>query len=397
MTAGDSLRLCVLGDLESIHTRRWLEPFVERGHEVHAVSYYPLAATLDGVSVHALTGRRQEARKTAQAGEMSPTAVLPPTLLRLVNALRYRRRGLARAVREIRPHVLHAHYVVEYGFFAAVSGFHPLIVTAWGSDILVAAQASPLARAIAGYTLRRADLVTSNNDYMTRKICELGVPPEKVATVVFGTDRYFLEQPEASVNLRAPEPDQPPVVISTRSLDSPLYNIDSALRAMALLRRRLPQAQLLIAGVGRRQAALERLAQELGLADSVQFLGFLERPALRDALASAHVYVSVPSSDATSVSNLSAMAAGCFPVVSDLPSQEEWIQDGVNGYRVPLGDVAALAQRLGDALEDSDRRREAASLNRKLVEERGLWEENALEMERLYQRLARTPLAPRGR
>ena len=397
MTAGDSLRLCVLGDLESIHTRRWLEPFVERGHEMHAVSYYPPAATLDGVSVHALTGRRHEARKTAQEGGTSRTAVLPPTLLRLVNALRYRRRGLARAVREIRPQVLHAHYVVEYGFFAAVSGFHPLIVTAWGSDILVAAQASPLARAIARYTLRRADLVTSNNDYMTRKICELGVPPEKVATVVFGTDRYFLEQPEASVNLRAPEPDQPPVVISTRSLDSPLYNIDSVLRAMALLRRRLPQAQLLIAGVGRRQPALERLAQELGLADSVQFLGFLERPALRDALASAHVYVSVPSSDATSVSNLSAMAAGCFPVVSDLPSQEEWIQDGVNGYRVPLGDVAALAQRLGDALEDGDRRREAASLNRKLVEERGLWEENALEMERLYQRLARTALAPRGR
>ena len=57
MTAGDSLRLCVLGDLESIHTRRWLEPFVERGHEVHAVSYYPPAATLDGVNVHALTGR----------------------------------------------------------------------------------------------------------------------------------------------------------------------------------------------------------------------------------------------------------------------------------------------------------------------------------------------------
>ena len=114
---------------------------------------------------------------------MSPTAVLPPTLLRLANALRYRRRGLARVVREIRPQVLHAHYVVEYGFFAAVSGFHPLIVTAWGSDILVAAQASPLARAIARYTLCRADLVTSNNDYMTRKICELGVPPEKVATV----------------------------------------------------------------------------------------------------------------------------------------------------------------------------------------------------------------------
>ncbi|MGD0766424.1 MAG: glycosyltransferase [Dehalococcoidia bacterium] len=396
MTAGDSLRLCVLGDLESIHTRRWLEPFVERGHEMHAVSYYPPARTIDGVRVHVLTERQREARKTGRDRGASPT-LLPPTVLRLLNALRYRHRGLGRAVREIRPDVLHAHYVVEYGFFAAVSGFHPLIVTAWGSDILVAAQASPLARAIARYTLRHADLVTSNNDYMTRKICELGVPREKVATVVFGTDRYFLEQPEASVNRRDPAPEQPPVVISTRSLDSPLYNIDSVLRAMALLRRRLPQAQLRLAGVGRLQPALQRLVAELALGDGVQFFGFLDRPALRDALAAAHVYVSVPGSDATSVSNLSAMAAGCFPVVSDLASQEEWIQDGVNGYRVPLGDVAALAQRLGDALEDGERRREAASLNRKLVEERGLWEVNALEMERLYQRLARQNPSPGGR
>ena len=392
MTHDDPLRLCVFGDLESIHTRRWMQPFVARGHELHAVSYYPPSVPLEGVTVHALHPQHPPHGDQTPSPAAPPrrlTATLPPTALRLINALRYRQRGLSTAIRRIQPHLLHSHYVVEYGFFAATTGFHPLVVTAWGSDILVAAQSSPLARLIARYTLRRADLVTSNNGYMTRKIIDLGVPADKTATIVLGADRFFLEQPDASVNARDPDPGYPPTVISTRSLDSPLYEIDTVLRAMAVVRRRLQTAQLLVAGSGRLQPALQKLAQDLGLAENVRFLGFLDQEALRSALASAHVYVSVPRSDATSVATLCAMAAGCFPVVSDLPTQQEWIEDGVNGLRVPVGDVAALARRLGDALENAALRRDAAPRNRRLVEERGLWETYVPQMETLYRRLAR--------
>jgi glycosyltransferase involved in cell wall biosynthesis len=393
MTEPDApLRLCVLGDLESIHTRRWMQPFVARGHELHAVSYYPPSTSIEGVTVHALDPQRPSRSDEMPSPAAPPrrlTTALPPTALRLINAFRYRRRGLSRVIQEIQPHLLHGHYVVEYGFFAATSGFHPLVVTAWGSDILVAAQTSPLGRLIARYTLRRADLITSNNGFMTRKIVDLGIPAEKIETVVLGTDRFFLEQPEASVNTRDPDPTYPPTVISTRSLDSPLYEIDTILRAMAIVRRRLQTAQLLVAGSGRLQPALHKLAQDLGLAENVRFVGFLDQEALRSALTSAHVYVSVPRSDATSVSTLSAMAVGCFPVVSDLPTQEEWIEDGVNGFHVPAGDVAALARRLGDALENAALRRDAAPRNRRLVEERGLWERYVPQMEALYRRLAR--------
>lgn len=383
------LRLCVLGDLESIHTRRWMQPFVERGHDVHALSYYPPSSPIEGVTVHALTAGSGAARKAGAPARTRKTMAerLPPTPLRLINALRYRRRGLVSTIRRIQPHVLHAHYAVEYGFFAAATGFHPLVVTAWGSDILVAAERSPLARALARYTLRRADLVTSNNQHMTRKIRELGVPAEKVQAVVLGTERFFLEAAD-SVNRRSPSPEYPPTVVSTRSLDSPLYGIDTVLRAMAIARRRLPNARLLIAGSGRLRPALERLAQELGLSENAAFLGFLDQSAFRSALASAHVYLSVPASDATSVSTLSAMAAGCFPIVSDLPTQHEWIEDGVNGFLTPAGDVDALAERVVGALENEEMRRQALPLNRRLVEEGGLWEKESLRMEELYYKLA---------
>ena len=385
-----TLRLCVVGDLDGIHTQRWLRYFVERGHDVHAISYYLPILSPEGVTVHALRGGGASGGvgESPRRGGLARRAAgaLPPSLLRLANALRYRRRGLGRVIRSLGPDVLHSHYVVEHGFFAATTGYHPHVVTAWGSDILLDAQTSALARAIARYTLARADLITSNNSYMAEKVRELGAPPERVATIPLGVDGFFLEEPEASVNAR-PGGGDAPVVVSVRSLE-PLYNVDVILRAMALVGRRWPEARLVVAGDGRLRGRLEGLARRLGLAPAVSFVGRVGQRELRDALASAQVYVSVPRSDATAVSTLEAMAVGCFPILSDLPSQVELVEGGVNGFRVPVGDAAALAERIGEALANHELRRRAVDLNRELVRSRALWEDNMAEMESRYYRLA---------
>jgi glycosyltransferase involved in cell wall biosynthesis len=121
----------------------------------------------------------------------------------------------------------------------------------------------------------------------------------------------------------------------------------------------------------------------------VTFLGYLGREALRDALASAHVCVSMPRSDATAVSTLEAMAVGCFPIVSDLPSQAELVRQGESGFRVPVGDAPALAERIVEALGRPELRRRALELNRELVRDQGLLEENMARMEELYRGLSR--------
>ncbi len=383
----DRLRLCVVGDMDGVHTRSWLRYFVERGHEVHAVSYYPPGAPLEVDTLHVLSPGRGHGGPGGAAAAARAGGLVPPSLLRLGNALRYWRRGLGRVVREVAPDVLHAHYVVEHGFYASLARFHPYVVTAWGSDVLLAAASSPLARAIARFALSRADLITSNNAYMARKIVELGASQEKVAVVTLGAERFFLEEPEATVNLRA-SGSEPLTLISTRSLDSPLYNVDVIVRAMARVRRSLPEARLVVAGEGRLRPRLEALAAELGLGESVRFVGLLDRQTLREALAAAHLFISVPRSDATSVALLEAMAVGCFPIVSDLPTQEELVEEGVNGLRAPVGDEAALAERIVAALSDAELRRRAVGPNRTLVEEKGLLETNMARMEEWYYRLA---------
>ena len=314
---------------------------------------------------------------------------LPLGLQRLANLLRYRRAGLRRVVQEIAPDVLHAHYLVEYGFYATAAGYRPFVVSAWGSDVLVEAAGSPLNRAIARFALRRADLATANNRHMAREmVLRLGIDPAWLQHIVLGASSFFLERPDASVNVRPPDPDRPPTVISTRSLDSPLYNIDVIVRAMARVRERLPAARLVVAGEGRRRPQIEALVQRLGLGDAVQFIGFVPQEAFRDALAAAELFVSVPSSDSTSVALLQAMAVGCFPVVSDLRSQQELVEDSVGGLRVPVGDIEALAGAIVRALEDAELRRDAVERNRTFVEEYGLLETNLARMEAWYYRLA---------
>ncbi len=386
----EKLRIAVLGNWSSVHTHTWAAYFADRGHEVHAISYYRPRSTPRGVIVHALEERLDGPPGAGGVG--SGRSVIPPWFMRLAHAFRYRMAGLPRVVSDIAPDVFHAHYLTEHAFYAAYAlDFHPFVATAWGSDVLVDAAKSRASRGIVRTVGRKADLVTSNNEHMARQLVALGVPETKVRVVVLGTDRYFVEGREASVNL-SPRAEHPPTVLSTRALE-PLYNVDVIVSAMRLVRERVPGARLVVAGNGSRRHELEALAAAEGLEESAEFVGFLPRDALRDAFHAAHVYVSVPSSDGTSVAVTQAMAAGCFPIVSDLPSQEEIVRDGENGYRAPVGDADALAERIVEALGNTELRRRAAELNAGLVEEKWLLEKNLALMERLYLELAGRPLS----
>ena len=113
------------------------------------------------------------------------------------------------------------------------------------------------------------------------------------------------------------------------------------IRAFARLRARLPAARLLVAGNGSERRRLEAFARELAPPEAITFTGRLAPDELAELLASAQVYVSVPASDSLALSTVEAMAAGCFPVVSDLPSNEGWITHFANGLVVPPGECRA--------------------------------------------------------
>ena len=83
-----------------------------------------------------------------------------------------------------------------------------------------------------------------------------------------------------------------------------------------------------------REEALEREVESLNINSSVKFLGRVPHEEMPNLLAQADIYVSTSLHDGTSVSLLEAMGSGAFPVVTDIPSNREWIINGENGFLV---------------------------------------------------------------
>ena len=368
-----------MGNLDSIHVRRWVEFLVERGLEVHFASLRRPESTPVGVELHVL-------RDTGKAGGTVPGAArraargLPPGLARLASAWRYRSAGLEAVVRKIAPDVLHAHYVSDYGVIAAGTGFRPLVLSAWGSDVLVDVLGSPLTRRMVRNAIRAAALTTYDSDDVAAAIKGLAGPGARLLKVVFGVRRAELE---------APPVDRADQVLSARSLE-PNYRVGSILEAWAEIEADVVGWRLAVAGGGSQAEVLSQSAREGGL-ERVAFLGRLDRDRLLEELARSRIYVSVPASDGASATLLEAMALGCYPVVSDLPANREWIADGENGIVVKDGLGGALRRAIA-VVSDPAASARAATLSRRRIEEEGIFEDNLERMLDAYRELAaRTP------
>lgn len=127
--------------------------------------------------------------------------------------------------------------------------------------------------------------------------------------------------------------------------------VDDLLDAAPRLLPACPQARLLLGGDGAQDQARQR-ADALGLGQHVQILGWVGPDAKRALLASAGIYVLPSYIEGLPMSVLEAMAAGMPVVTTPVGGIPEAVADGVEGFLVPPGDVAALAERLQRLLTD---------------------------------------------
>jgi len=361
------MKLCYIADERSEHTRRWVSYFAERGHDVHFITWHGAPRyNVPGVHVHPMPSGwgRHCARFATKAWQVR-------TLLR-----------------RVRPDLLHAHFVEDCGRLAAFTGFRPLVLTAWGSDIYQHPFRSRWKFHSIGWALRRAALVTCDAVDLREAAVRLGAAPERTKIIFHGVDSIVFRPNVATEAIRRElELGEAPVVLSTRWFE-PLYNVDTLLACAPQVLRRVPNAVLVLKGIGPEEASLRAQARELGIADNVRFVGYLPRHEDLAALyAAAEVFVSVASSDSTPVSLLEALASGCAPVVTDLPALREWVTDGVNGRVVPVRDVSALAEAIAELLTQPALRAAARVRNVELARTKGDYARNMAQMERLYEQL----------
>ncbi len=304
------LHLCLLGDATSPHVQRWAREMLARNYRVSVITARP--AAIDGVEVKKLTPVRRSAQWLLRVGEAR------------------------RHVAALAPDILHAHYITSYGYLAARCGRHPLVMTAWGTDLLVTPKAHRWMRWLTGWILRQADLITGDSASLVTAAQDFH-PFCPVHEIHWGVEMARFH-PVAWAQ-------KPGVhLVSLRAWDAN-YNIDTIVRAVALLRTRIAtlDLRLHLLGGGTMEQTLRDLARSVGVMDIVTFHGRLDDAGMARVLSDAKISISVPTSDATSVAMLESMASGLAVVATRLQANAHWI-DGQ--WLVPPRDPHALADIL---------------------------------------------------
>jgi L-malate glycosyltransferase len=362
--AGRPLRVLGIGNVRSIHLLRWARTVSAAGHDVHLASDREPRDEDRPASFHSL-----QSLGLATRIPFARRAAIAPAFGRLAGRLDV--------------DVVHAHYLLPYGYWAACSGARPLVVSPWGTDALVHGQ--DMGRARAEEAVRAADLVVVNSKALERASLELGAPEERIRTLIWHVDLDGFAPERADPGLRSSLgwPADALVVLSLRSF-RPDTNLDVLLHAFVRISDEEPRARLLLAGDGPLRRRLETMARRLNLLDRIAFRR-VEEEDLPPLVAAADLVVSIANSDSTPPSLLEAMASGRAVVCAAAASIDEWVAPGEGAEIVPVGDRRRTADAVLQLLRDDPRRKAYGERNQRFVRE--TVGDPGPELDRLYRGL----------
>lgn len=209
-----------------------------------------------------------------------------------------------------------------------------------------------------------------------------GFAPERLHVVHCGMDRATYH-----VDPQVPKTTAPSLVYLGRI--KRYKGIDQAIRALAIVRKQLPDCTLTIVGDGDGMPSLKELTASLGIESAVRFAGFVPSAEKVRLLQEAHVLVNPSAKEGWGLTNVEANACGTVCVAADSPGLRDSVLDGRTGLLYPWGDVPAFADRLLQLLTNPERR--------KTMEANGLewaesltWERCGAATQQLIERVLRS-------
>lgn len=363
------LRILFLADIDSSHTRKWAVSLYERGYAVGIFSLRSgksgWAAAYPDVAVYDGEGFSDEKFQGNASSKIGYLKMLP---------------RIRNCIREFCPDIVHAHYATSYGLLGARSGFHPLVISVWGSDVFDFPRRSFIHRWLLQRNLKKADRVFSTSEVMKCEVLRFGIP--EVAVTPFGVN----------INVYKPQQtrkrDDGVKVIGTVKTLERHYGIDVLIKAFVLLKKMhtLP-LKLVICGSGTQENALKELAFASGFGNDIEFKGHIPQEHVADYIRSFDVFANLSRQESFGVAVIEAMACGVPVVVSDAPGLMEVTAQGKYGVAVPRDNANAAAEAMFRLLNDHNLETHLRVQGRQHVEQNYNWELNLDAVEAEYRRL----------
>jgi len=355
--------IAMLSSGSCVHSVRWANALAAEGLQVHLLSLHPFSPQLSAdVTCHRLR--------------------FGPPQGYFLNV-----KELKKRLATISPDILHTHYASGYGTLGRLSGFHPQILSVWGSDVYDFPTRGRWHRWLINRNLRNADLVCSTSYAMERHVRKLCSGLGEIPITPFGVDTDLFRAADDSN-------DGNVITIGTVKTLAPKYGVDTLIRGFEICRRRLiaerhvseTSLRLRIVGDGPERSRLEKLADRLGIGSVTSIRGAVPHIDVPSELRKLDIYVAASRLESFGVAILEASACQLPVVVTNVGGLPEVVEEEVTGLLVPKDNPEELAAALCRLVVNPDLREELGRAGAERVASLYRWEESVAKMIDLYDR-----------
>jgi glycosyltransferase involved in cell wall biosynthesis len=360
------MKVLIISDAQSVRTQRWVSSLNEKGVEIVLYSIKPYLDDFyssRGVKCYYFDLFSYKRDKSGLTGAVR----------RHFQGVKH----LKKVLKKESPDILHAHYATSYSLIGALSGFHPFIVSVWGSDIYIFPRQLKINEYIVRYTLRKADKILSTSHVMAKEASKY-------------TDKEFIITPfgvDTDLFHRSIAPPRDKFIIGSVKTLSYKYGTEYLIRAFKEVVNNNPHKNcyLELVGKGPDERKLKNLAHELGISDRVIFTGYIRNDILPKIFDRFSVACYMSLSESFGVSAIEAMACNCPVVTSDADGFTEVVENGVTGIIVPKYDYHAAAAAIQSFIDDPSRIITMGVAGRERVSSLYQWSDNVDTMISVYK------------
>ena len=379
--------ILLIADGRSAITKRWIEMLHSLDFRVSLVSTYPMTSKLDvdqtfilPVAFSAtgeesnkstpnnLTNQPRKNWKKSLIQHARPIAMKVRYLLGPTTLPKYQQKLLA-IISETKPDLVHALRIPYEGMLAGITPRKiPLLVSVWGNDFTLHANANRKMKDLTEQVMQRADGVLADVHRDIRLAFQFGFPESKPALVVPGGGGILFNEIAAARHVMIPNLDlsaNTPVIVNPRGIRA-YAQTDVFFQSIPLVLEKLPNAIFLCPGMEGKPEA-HQWVERLRIKEHVLLFPTLPQDILWSTFHHSQISVSITTHDGTPNTLLETMACGCFPIVGDIESLREWITPGVNGFLVSPHSPQELSDAIISAYENSEIRQKAKTFNKELL------------------------------
>src|ERR1700749_2685218 len=254
--------------------------------------------------------------------------------------------------------ILHVHYAIPHASAAFMAKqilmtygiYIPVVTTLHGTDITLVGKDRTY-KPVVTFSINKSDGVTAVSEHLKQDTYEFFEVENDIKVIPNFIDltRFSLKAKDHFKKAIAPEGEK--ILVHTSNFRK-VKRTEDVVRIFAKVLEKIP-SKLLMVGDGGERTECEQLARDLGVGDSVRFLG--KQDAIEEILSVSDLFLMPSQSESFGLAALEAMACKVPVISSNAGGLPELNVDGVTGYLKDVGDIDGMAEKAIYILEDEDR------------------------------------------